>query len=236
MTSIYKFKQLIRDLFLYFGNPFNLFSFSPQHMKLIEFGPFDCVLHIGADIGQELSLYKFIGVKRIIWVEPNKKSLSKLKRRAIFYPKIQHDFVKALVSDTTGQSVTFYKFNKTGASSMFEPTQDFLKSNHKRYISKTETYMTSTIVDALGQETIIRGRNNLLVIDTQCSEYKILKSFPRELILKFRILMCEISVDQYIVDYTTDELLEQINRLGYKQVLAPIRKSDDAIFRLDIGS
>lgn len=52
----YKLKQLIRDIFLYFGNPLRLFDFSPQHKKLIELGPFDSILHIGADIGQELSL------------------------------------------------------------------------------------------------------------------------------------------------------------------------------------
>ena len=227
---LYRLKQLIRDAFLYIGNPFNLFSFSPQHNKLIELGPFNSVLHIGADIGQELSLYKFIGVKRIVWVEPNKKSISKLKLRTIFYPRIRHEFINSLISDITGQLVVFYRYNRSGASSVFKPTQEFLNSNKKRYISKTVTYVSSTIDDALGQNITFEDRNNLLVIDTQCSEFQILKGFSQDLILKFRVLMCEISVDQYIVDFSAQDLVKLIHKLGYEEVLSPVRKSDDAVF------
>ena len=226
----YRFKQLIRDVFLYFGNPFNFFSFSPQHKKLIELGPYDSVFHIGADIGQELSLYKFMGVKRIVWVEPNKKSILKLKLRTFFYPRIKHEFINSLISDTTGQLVVFYEYNRSGASSVFKPTQEFLNSNKKRYISKTVTYISSTISDALGQKISFEDQNNLLVIDTQCSEFQILKSFPQDLISKFRVLMCEISVDQYIVDFSAQDLVELIHKLGYKEVLSPVRKSDDGVY------
>jgi FkbM family methyltransferase len=199
-------------------------------MKLIELGPYDSVFHIGADIGQELSLYKFIGVKRIVWVEPNKKSILKLKLRAFFYPRIRHEFVNLLISDTTGQSVVFYEYNRSGASSVFKPTQEFLNSNKKRFISKTVTYISSTINDALGKNITFKDQNNLLVIDTQCSEFQILKSFPQDLISKFRVLMCEISVDEYIVDFSTQELLNLIDNLGYSEVLSPVRKSDDGVY------
>lgn len=229
----YRLRQFIRDSFLYFGNPFNLFSFSPQHKKLIDLGPYNSVLHIGADIGQELSLYKFIGVKKIVWVEPNKKSISKLKLRAFFYPRIKHKFINSLISDTTGESVVFYEYNRSGASSVFRPTQEFLNSNKKRYILKTVSYVSSTIGDALGNEINFEGRNNLLVIDTQCSEFKILRSFPQELILKFRVLMCEISVDQYIVNFTAQDLVNLIHKLGYKEVLSPVRKSDDGVYTMN---
>lgn len=227
---LYRLKQLIRDAFLYVGNPFSLFSFSPQHNKLIELGPYNSVLHIGADIGQELSLYKFMGVKRIIWVEPNKKSILKLKLRTFFYPNIKHEFINALISDTTGESVVFYEYNRSGASSVFKPTQEFLDSNKKRYISKTVSYVSSTISDALGQKIIFEGRDNLLVIDTQCSEFQILKSISQDLISKFRVLMCEISIDQYIVDYSAQDLVDLIRNLGYREVLSPVRKSDDGVY------
>lgn len=226
----YRFKQLIRDAFLYFGNPLNMFSFSPQHMKLIELGPYDSVLHIGADIGQELSLYKFIGVKRIVWVEPSKKSISKIKLRAFFYPSIKHEFINSLISNSTGQSVVFYEYNRSGASSVFRPTQEFLNSNKKRFVSKTVNYVSSTINDALGKDITFNGQNNLLVLDTQCSEFQILHSFPQDLISKFRVLMCEISVDQYIVDFSAQELVNLIYKLGYKEVLSPVRKSDDGVY------
>jgi FkbM family methyltransferase len=234
--DLYKSKQLIRDIFLYFGNPLSLFDFSPQHKKLIELGPFDSVLHIGADIGQELSLYNFIGVRRVIWIEPNPKSISKLKRRAFFYPRIKQIFINALISNTTGQQVVFYKFNKSGASSVFKPTEEFLRSDKKRFVSETTVYVSSTIEDALGKTVNFEGDKNLLVIDTQCSEFKILSVFPKSLMSKFGVLMCEVSVDQYEVNYTPSDLIRIINAFGFKQVLSPLRKSDDTVFVLDKSS
>jgi hypothetical protein len=82
----------------------------------------------------------------------------------------------------------------------------------------------------LGQKISFEDRNNLLVIDTQCSEFQILKSFPQDLISKFRVLMCEISVDQYIVNFSAQDLVELIHKLGYKEVLSPVRKSDDGVY------
>jgi hypothetical protein len=92
------------------------------------------------------------------------------------------------------------------------------------------SYVSSTISDALGQKIVFEGRDNLLVIDTQCSEFQILKTISQDLISKFRVLMCEISIDQYIVDYSAQDLVDLIRNLGYKEVLSPIRKSDDGVY------
>ena len=92
------------------------------------------------------------------------------------------------------------------------------------------SYISSTISDALGQKIIFEGRDNLLVIDTQCSEFQILKSISQDMISKFRVLMCEISIDQYIVDYSAQDLVDLIHNLGFKEVLSPVRKSDDGVY------
>ena len=42
--------------------------------------------------------------------------------------------------------------------------------------------------------------------------------------------MCEISVDQYIVDFSAQDLVELIHKLGYKEILSPVRKSDDGVY------
>ena len=77
---------------------------------------------------------------------------------------------------------------------------------------------------------VFKSLNNLLVIDAQCSEFMILSSLPIDFINKFRILMCEISVDQYFSDHSANDLINLIYQLGYKVVLSPIRKSDDGIY------
>lgn len=231
LMFIYFLKQIVREIFLYIGNPLNIFDFSPQHLKLIESGPFDSVLHIGADIGQELALYKFIGVRRVIWIEPNKKSMLKLKIRSLFYPSINHIFINRLISDKDDEEVTFYEFNRNGASSRFLPTTEFLKSDRRRYITKKVVYNSCTIQKALEIHGIyFENSNNLLVIDAQCSEYNILNGFNSDLISKFDVLMCEISVDQYEINFSPQDLINLINKLGYKEILKPIRKSDDAVY------
>jgi FkbM family methyltransferase len=224
-------KQLIRDIFLYLGNPGNLFNFSPQHLKLIECGPYDTVLHIGSEIGQELSLYNFIGVKRVIWIEPIKKSLLKIKVRSIFYPRVKHVFINSLILDKSGQLTHFYEFKGSGASSIYKPALDFWDENKGRYILKTHSFTSKTIQDALKEKNVgLNGRDNLLIIDAQGAELKILKGFSQELINHFRILMCEISVNQYLTDTTPAELVSFILDLGFSEVLAPIRKTDDGIY------
>ena len=42
--------------------------------------------------------------------------------------------------------------------------------------------------------------------------------------------MCEISIDQYIVDYSAQDLVDLIHNLGFKEVLSPVRKSDDGVY------
>lgn len=213
------------------GNPGNLFNFSPQHLKLIEYGPYDTVLHIGSDIGQELSLYNFIGVKRVIWIEPIKKSLRKIKVRSIFYPRIKHIFINSLILDKSGQLTHFYEFKGSGASSIYKPTSEFLDQNKGRYPVKTHSFTSKTIQDTLKESYVgLNGRDNLLIIDAQCAELKILKGFSQELIDHFRILMCEISVNQYLTDTTPTELVSLIHEFGFTEVLTPIRESDDGIY------
>ena len=82
---MYSLKQFIRDLLLKLGNPFSFVSFSPQHRTLIDLKPYDWVLHVGANIGQELSLYHIIGPERVIWIEPDKIAFKKLKFRDFYY-------------------------------------------------------------------------------------------------------------------------------------------------------
>jgi hypothetical protein len=72
--------------------------------------------------------------------------------------------------------------------------------------------------------------DNLLVIDTQCSVFKLISNFPINFVSYFRILMCEILFDPYFLDHSTLDLSTLISQFDFKEVLAPIRKSDDGIY------
>lgn len=227
----YDLKQFVRDLLLRYGNPFNIVGFSPQHKMLIELKPYESVLHIGANIGQELSLYHLIGPKRVIWIEPDEVSFKKLKFRGYFYKKFENIYIQACISDKTGVTTSFFEFNESGANSNFKPTYSFLDSRKSRYITKVSKVTTTSIEDALDNQNInFSTKNNLLVIDVQGSEMSVLIGFKKETLENFRVIMCEFSQDQYENSVSTSKLRSKLESFGYIQVLAPIRSSDDAIF------
>jgi len=227
----YNLKQSIRDTLLRLGNPFNFVSFSPQHKILIDLKPYNSVLHIGANIGQELSLYHVICPKRVIWIEPDKEAFKKLKRRGFFYRKFENIYIQACISEKTGMTTSFYEFNESGANSNFKPTNSFLESRKTRYLTKVSSITTKNIEDALNDKRVeFFSENNLLVIDVQGNEMSVINGFSYNTLKKFRVIMCEFSQGQYENSISPAELKSRLEYLGYMEVLAPIRLSDDAIF------
>ena len=228
---VYSLKQFIRDLLLKSGNPFNFVSFSPQHRMLIDLKPYDWVLHIGANVGQELSLYHIIGPERVIWIEPDKLAFKKLKLRGFFYRKFESVYIEACISDKSGIVTSFYKFNESGANSNFKPTNSFLESRKTRYVTKVSLVTMKNIEDVLIDKNIkFLGQNNLLVIDVQGNEMSVINGFRKETLEKFRVIMCEFSQNQYENSISPAQLKSRLEYFGYREVLAPIRTSDDAIF------
>jgi hypothetical protein len=226
----YHFKQLIRDCILSLGNPLKLANFSPQHEKLLELGPFDSVLHIGANTGQEMSLYKYMGVKRTIWIEPDKKAFFWLKLRKRFY-KMQNYMINEFISEKSDEYVTYYRFNKSGANSSFKPLDQFLMSNTKRYLKSTEKIISLSIEDALIKYRIPQfTENTLLVLDTQGSELNILKGFDSKTFAKIRVVMCEFSQNQYSGTPSNEVLKNFLLNKSFSEILKPIRFSDDGIY------
>ena len=232
---IYHLRQIIRDIFLYFGNPGGVFKFSPQHEKLIEYGPYKEIIHVGANIGQELSLYNYLQTQKVYWVEADDHATKILRLRCMLYRKINHVIIKEFLSDLSGKEVNFYKFSKSGANSMFEPTEEFLKIDRKRYVIESTKKTTLSFEDMMNRyELNFPNDNNLLVLDVQGNEKSILKGISTSTIAKFRIIMCEFSIGQYDNGVSVDELDIYITNLGFKKVFGPIRSSDDAIYeRID---
>lgn len=228
---IYNLKQLVRDLLLKSQNPFNIVNFSPQHRMLIDLKPYDSILHIGANIGQELSLYHLISPERVVWIEPNKAAFKKLKLRGFFYRKFESIYIQACISDKTGITTSFYEFNESGANSNFKPTNSFLGSRKTRYVTGVSLVTTKNIEDALIEKSVkFLGKNNLLVIDVQGNEMSVIMGFKKETLEKFRVIMCEFSQGQYENSISPTQLKSRLEFFGYTEVLAPIRSSDDAIF------
>jgi hypothetical protein len=46
-----------------------LASFSPKHKILRDLGPFDNLVHIGANTGQEMAMYYFFKIKNVVYID-----------------------------------------------------------------------------------------------------------------------------------------------------------------------
>ena len=138
-----------------------------------------------------------------------------------------HEFI----SEKSGEYVTYYRFNKSGANSSFKPLDQFLISNNKRYIKSTERIITITIEEALIKYGIPPfTENTLLVLDTQGSELNILRGFDSKTFAKIRVVMCEFSQNQYSGTPSNDDLKNFLKNNGFLEILKPIRFSDDGIY------
>ena len=229
---LYNIRQIIRDLWLYLGNPFGIFSFSPQHRTLLDFKPYNSVLHVGANTGQEMSLYNYMSIKRVIWVEPDQDAFRKLIMRGKFYRKLKNNYVNEFISEKSGEVIDFFRFNQSGANSRYKPTSAFVNKN--RYLTSISSLKTINIEDALSKYNLeIVGFDNLLILDTQGSELSILKGMDVSFMKKFKVVMCEFSINQYENYIKPTELRLKLTNAGYKEILSPIRESDDAIFLRD---
>jgi FkbM family methyltransferase len=169
-------------------------------------------------------------VKRAIWIEPDKKAFFWLQLRNRLY-KMQNYMINEFISEKSGEYVTYYRFNKSGANSSFKPLDQFLKSNTKRYLKSTEKIISLSIEDALIKYSIPEfTKNTLLVLDTQGSELNILKGFDSKTFAKIRVVMCEFSQKQYSGTPSNDDLKNFLVNKGFLEILNPVRFNDDAIF------
>ncbi len=136
------------------------------------------IIHVGASVGQERYLYAASGASPCIYVEPIGSVFEMLDDHLRELPG--HIAVKALCSDVDGEAVTFNIASNGGQSSSMLPLGNH--AVHYPFVSyvASET-MVSTTLDALVGGLNLRKIPNLLVIDTQGADLKVLKGAAKTL-------------------------------------------------------
>jgi len=141
---LYRFKMRIRDYLISKNNPLALVSFPPQHKYLLNQFPVDLIVHVGADTGQESYFYELIGAKKVYWVEPDPRTLPKLKRRMVAHSKSSQTVINALVSSESNKELKLNLYTLSGANSIYEIKE--IRKNKSRPTGKSVTFRTSTLV------------------------------------------------------------------------------------------
>jgi FkbM family methyltransferase len=167
----------------------------------------DGVIHIGAHFGEEHETYKSMGIDKIVYFEPVKKTFEVLKERIVgaeLYNLAlgnKNDFLEMYVEDE----------DKFGCSSLLEPSDNY---NGHATFSKKELVEVKTL------DFFNFTGYNFLNIDVQGYEYEVLEG-SIETLKKVDYIMCEINRNttekklDYINAKTVDKLTNFLNNFGF---------------------
>ncbi len=136
------------------------------------------IIHVGANIGQEAEIYDAVRPDICVYVEPIPGIFDRLQAHVCNFPG--HVAVQALCSDVDGDLVEFHVSNNEGASSSIFPLGEHARLYPDITYTNTERLLTTTL-DLLISSRFPDARFDLLVLDTQGSELKVLKGATKVL-------------------------------------------------------
>jgi FkbM family methyltransferase len=147
------------------------------------------VIHVGANTGQERTLYEKYGL-RVIWIEPIPEIFETLKANLQSHPR-QSAF-QYLVTDKDDAEYAFHVSNNSGASSSILDLKLHKDIWPEVSYDKTITLRSTTLVSLLKNEHIDTTDYDALIMDTQGSELLVLKGAAPVLHM-FRFIKTEVS-------------------------------------------
>jgi FkbM family methyltransferase len=128
------------------------------------------LIHVGAHEGEEIAKYRGAGVERVLFIEGDPATFSRLKQNLGAESDVL--CLQQLVSDQPGK-VPFHRMTMAQSNSLLP-----LKMHSQLYPSITEAetieLSTNTLDDTLNSAGIPKTDYNVLVIDVQGAEYKVL--------------------------------------------------------------
>jgi FkbM family methyltransferase len=125
------------------------------------------VIHVGAHIGQELSMYKDIGLTSGVFIEADPTVYKRLEEYLVCEPNWKA--IEALVSDTHDVEVDFWvSSNDKMSSSLLEPGLHLTEHPDVKFDSQPIKIKTKTL------DSLSLGKFDLVVMDVQGAELKVL--------------------------------------------------------------
>jgi FkbM family methyltransferase len=147
------------------------------------------VIHVGANKGQERSLYARYGLK-VAWVEPIPEIFRELQANLTDFPdQTAYNF---LIAAEDGKKYQFHVSDNEGSSSSILKPAKELEHWSKVSFSRTielEAVSLSTFVRKYG---IDLASFDILVLDTEGSELLVLEG-AKEILPRLRYIQCEVA-------------------------------------------
>jgi FkbM family methyltransferase len=196
------------------------------------------VIHVGAHRGEELFDYEKLGVKKVIWIEPNPDVFSELEISLKNAESLieSHGFCVA-ASDIDSKKVDFhicygpdagFMVGNKGCSSLLKPKGRF-ESWYKKTI-KVESVKLDTLIK---RNKFNFGEFNLLYMDAQGSELLVLKG-SESVLSHVDYISTEATWGNpdYDGNVMFDELTEYLKHFGFehKEIIEHTSDWGDVLF------
>lgn len=187
------------------------------------------ILHVGANHAQEHADYEAATAGPIVYVEAIPDLCEKIK--VIISPEKDQHVIQAVCDEVSGKPVTFnIASNKGASSSMLQLGRHAELYEHVTYVDTFET--KTTTLDAALTSLPCRASLNLLVLDVQGAELRVLKGAEAAL-TRINALYVEVSeVPLYEGGCTFEEVYDFLTDRGFRlrNLAISKRKLGDAFF------
>lgn len=130
--------------------------------------PINGLLHVGAHLAEELSVYNTANISGVIWIEANENRANKVKE---IVPN-NHQVICSVVGDENGREVNFNEANNGQSSSIFELGTHSIEHPEIYYTNKTKR--TTDRIDHLKKIYNIMDFN-FVALDIQGAELLAIK-------------------------------------------------------------
>lgn len=169
------------------------------------------VLHVGAHEGQERDVYRDYGAERAVFVEPLPAVFERLQANIAPFPGFEA--AQAVCSDKDGERITFNVASNEESSSILD------LGKHKEFFPDIDFRgsfeATTRTVDSLVAELFPQHGFNVLVLDTQGAELKILQGAAK-LLETLDVIYTEVNEEPlYEGSCTLVDLIEYLKPLGF---------------------
>jgi FkbM family methyltransferase len=194
------------------------------------------IIHVGANTGQEIAAYKNANPDICVYIEPIPSVFEKLASNLQEIPN--HYPVQALCSDVDDEEIIFNVASNNGESSSI-----FNLGKHERLypqINYVESFkIQAKTLDRLIKEQFSDRKFNVLVMDTQGSELKVLQGSRQLLETSIFCVYAEVSEEPlYEGSCTLEEVTEFLKPFGFRLKYLGLNHMNwgNALFAKDVKS
>jgi FkbM family methyltransferase len=173
------------------------------------------VVHIGANEGQERTLYQQLGLS-VIWIEPNPEVYEKLQSNLIGFR--DQKAYQYLVADCDDKEFDFHISNNNGESSSIMKFALHKELWPDVHYTRTIKLFSNTLHSIYRLENIEESKYKALILDTQGSELLVLRG-ACELLKSFKYIKCEAAnFESYEGCCTETDISMYLRSKGFEQV------------------